>query len=140
MYFLHPVPLSSKITTNLMLVEHCAQEGQATANTKHDHKGNNKVYDHVLLVRLAGPAVIFRAAGIALYKAEQPWAKYAAPPCKRNGFCIRASALWTRYSLGLCLHSILQIRCICFIAYFMGTMIFVHPTWVRAKRQATLQT
>lgn len=54
--------LRVKITICLALIEHCPQERQAATKAKYDEDGNNYVNDHVLLVRLAGLAVILCAA------------------------------------------------------------------------------
>jgi hypothetical protein len=59
-----------KVTRDSVLIEHCSQERQTPAKAKYDEDGNNYVTNHVLLVWLAGPTVVLRAAGIAFYKVE----------------------------------------------------------------------
>jgi len=62
--------MSFKTMASLVLVEKCSHERKASANTEYDHKRSNDINDHILLVRLAGLTVIFRAARIAFHKIE----------------------------------------------------------------------
>ncbi len=110
------VAISKKILWCLS-VHKIAQGGKSATSTKGDDKRGEEIQNNIVLIRLTGFAVELCPTVIAFDVCEQRWSKRAAPPGIFDFGNIGASALWTGFILGRCLH--VSSRCVMYCSFIL---------------------